>query len=127
MMDNRRAEGVVLAILLTVVLTGCVSNENGDWDPRPIHHWRCPQTGVHGFVLDENNQPMAGVLVSFRPFENGDTEEAIDTDHSGAWEVCKTWRSGATITFEKPGYEPAVLRPQDHPDQHEHEIVLRST
>ena len=114
-----------VAVAFALANAGCIySNENGDWDARPVHHWKCQDTGLHGFVLDTDSRPLAAVFVSFRPFENGDIEEAVDTDHSGAWEVCKAWQSGATITFEKNGYATAVLRPQEYPDQHEFEIVL---
>ena len=119
---------MILPLVFVLLDAGCIySNENGDWEARPVHEWKCPNTGLHGFVLDKDGQPLAGVFVSFRPFENGDIEEAVDTDHSGAWEVCKAWRNGATVTFEKTGYESAVLEPEDHPDQHEFEIVLNGT
>lgn len=118
---------IVLLFVVSTLNAGCIqSNENGDWDPRPVHRWKCADSGAHGFVMDTSSHPLAGVFVLFRPHENGDIEEAIDTDHSGAWELCHAWGTGATLTFEKTGYQSAVLRPQDDPDRHEFEIVLRS-
>lgn len=124
----RRLTASMLMAFLVPLSAGCIhSTANGDWDPRPIHDWKCPMTGAHGFVLDETSQPLARVFVSFRPYEASDTEEAIDTDHSGAWELCTGWGRESTFTFEKSGYETAVLWPAQYPDQHEFEIVLRAS
>lgn len=122
-----RSKTASMVSLCALFFAGCIySNENGEWGATPVYTWKCPKEGYHGFVSDPEGLPLRGVFVQFRPRPTGDVAEATDSNHAGAWEMCRRGGVDATITFDKTGYRTHVIQLRGRPDTNGLNVTLQA-